>query len=299
MKTLSKRILLLVSIGIATIMINSAHAQVFWLQSYDNDGGTLEFRKLSSDFDDYFSGYTLLANAHFRISPRLMSFVQLPIAHGKEDYSTYYYYSYDGPSEFSGTAIGNFYLGLEQMDQKRSGAVFQAGARLPITDDPHDIGVATALSYGAAATFEQFEAFVPKLLMVHVAGGYQAISATDKGSGIRWKSIFGPTLMKPSDNEAELFGDGSSEFWFDGKPIRFGVGIIARAIITEDVPNFGDRFSVQSGATIVGVFGSVRPQIRIHVPLTNDLRDAINLVYAFAIGFDFGGQSGEHSDDEF
>jgi hypothetical protein len=71
--------------------------------------------------------------------------------------------------------------------------------------------------------------------------------------------------------------------WYTGARVRVGVGATGRLNVTQEQAAFGERTLHNVGATVQGLFASVRPGLLIRVPADAELSDVLDAVIGITV----------------
>ncbi len=188
--------------------------------------------------------------------------------------------------ENSESQIGNPYLGIE-FRSLGSHLFLEAGLRLPVVTSR-----SIATDFGQLADIDRFEAFVPDIatvlaainakiksprnLFVRLRGGFSFLTSTGEGG-----ATLLPILAQGDDSELYLIA--AAQFGFEGKRVNLTTGLTGRLFITED-GSFGKRNFLQLGLNARLNLGRFRPAVHFTIPLEDDIREVLDLVFGIHFG---------------
>lgn len=254
------------------LLCHSVSAQTFLLQSLPEDNPQFGLRYLRPNFewDVDFSTFSGIYDLSFSV----------PVSSNLNLVGSLPFTTVDSEGEKSESGIGNIYIGFQTRrlltPEKTSSVSF--GLFLP-TASEDKFGV---YFFNILTNLHQQEKYLPDMLTFY--GNYAHHSVLP--SGVKLGVEFGPQLYVPTDdegNENELF----IHYGFTGGAQVTNLAIFAElvglCIITEEVDDFGDRFthSLAFGAQWTG--GIVEPGIFYQIYLDEDMEEVVDGVLGIKI----------------
>lgn len=185
----------------------------------------------------------------------------------------------------SSTKIGNPYLGAHA--RFGDGLAAGGGVRLPLASTPDDLDVqsivdALALQAGSISDLGRVEAFGPETFTARGYGEYTARSDAGLAGRLRTGlSLLVPTEDTDTQENVVLF-DYGGRAWYDGDPLRVGVGLGGRTNLNADEEeSFGERSIYFLGAALQAQFDRVRPGLTLRMPLSEEPSEVLD--YALGV----------------
>ena len=249
-------------------------AQSIWLDQ--NHNKTIAYEFLKPDFDSE-QELTFLTSAMF-LSGRFATSEKLYLV-GEISFVNYGGQRYSGES-YTESAFGNPYLGLEFYNANKS--IFgEFGFRLPLA--PKDDNQ-SALMVGFLTDFvERAEAFVPETFPNNLLINYRSVNESNLGLRVRG----GITGWIPSGDrdENEWFLVYALQGGYQTEQVNILLGISGRFWLSRENVEFSDSIFHQFVVTTNFNIGSVQPGLVLKLPLNENLKDMVNLVFgvSFAV----------------
>jgi hypothetical protein len=180
------------------------------------------------------------------------------------------------------SGIGNIYLGAQARlgNAADNGMNISLGVFLPTAsekkENAHEIGLLT--------NFHELQRSLPDVLTIYgnFAYHYRQINRGMFGFEI------GPQLLVPTgelSGGAELFGHYGLAGGFPLANVAFFAELLGVFIISEDVEDFGDRFSHSLALGAQLTMGQVRPGLFYMLPLDDDLNNIIDGTLGLKVDF--------------
>jgi hypothetical protein len=69
---------------------------------------------------------------------------------------------------------------------------------------------------------------------------------------------------------SDLIGDYSAQLWYDGAPLKGGLGILGRANLTDDLERGDERTVHQFVLSVLGTYRMIQPGLHVGVPVESD-----------------------------
>ena len=220
-----------------------------------------------ADFE--LSNLALFATAAVQIGDGTLAVVEIPLSRADESVS--------GPD--AETAMGNPYIGVRTAATEATGVRWSLGVRIPVASDASG---ATGVGLAGSAS-DRFEAFVPDLFAIDVAGRYiGALSDIAYMSG-----RLGAVGDVPTDEgDPEIFLLYGAKTWIDSQGLSAGLGFSGRYLLSESDWSFGDRTLQELGFWAEYAFGSVRPGIRLQLPVGEQMSDFVDRVIGIYVRYE-------------
>ena len=221
------------------------------------------------------SGSAMLLSFRTKLNDGVKFVGELPLAHGS--YSSYYGY------KESEDVIGNPYIGIES-SKITDPVLFEIGISPPVTSDNNPL----ASTVGIFSDITRIHDFAPKYLIGRAMIDFRKKSE----SGIAVLIKAGPTLWLNTGGDEYSLRDNDEEFlnyggqvWYEGSKINVGAGLSGITVLSGEslIDESRTDFQFEVGASVN--FKNVRPGLSLRVPLSQDLKDAINSVIGFNIQF--------------
>ncbi len=275
-----RQYLILFTLAIAvSLAITPLKAQSIWQDYTARTALFLEILKPEYDNGEDFSFLTSVSFLSARVPvTRNMIFVgELP----------YSYINWDipqGPDLGSQQTFGNPYFGIK-LDLGRNPLFFEIGVRAPLTADVDgDNEVATFNGY-MTDFVDRAEAFAPDA--IPVTGFFNYVFRSRTGFSLRLRG--GPAFWIASGDreDSETFILYSAQIWYDAGKINFGGGFSGRYFASADDGDFGERSTQQLTFGLDIILGIFRPGVQIRIPMDEDYKDILNVVFSITLGIDF------------
>ncbi len=217
----------------------------------------------------FFTG-ALFLSAGTRIGDRMLLEAELPIGLS----------SLDEPLG-STTLAGNPYVGLRFPNASGS-FVGHAGLRLPLAQEPEDLGSLAAYAAGGVSDLDRLEAFIPERMTFR--GGGEFITRNDNGFLLGFR-VGGAFLMDAGGNDVdpEFIADYGVRAGHESAGYLATIGVTGRAVLTESDLAFDDRSFHSIVSQIQLRPGAVRPSLTVRVPLDNAIRDISSLTIGLGL----------------
>ncbi|MHB1327084.1 MAG: hypothetical protein ACYC2K_02670 [Gemmatimonadales bacterium] len=179
------------------------------------------------------------------------------------------------------TRAGNPYIGL-RFPNARGSFIAHAGIRLPLAQEPDDLGELAAYAAGAIADFDRLEAFLPERMTFR--GGGEVIRRNANGFLLGFRAG-GAFLVDAGGNDVdpEFIADYGVRAGHESADYLATIGLTGRAVLTESDLGFDDRSFHSIVSQIQLRPGAVRPSLTIRVPLDNAVRDVSSLVVGLGL----------------
>ena len=207
----------------------------------------------------FFTG-ALFLSAGTRVGERMVLEAELPIGLS----------SLDDPIG-STTLAGNPYVGL-RFPNARGSFVGHAGIRLPLAQEPDNLGALAAYAAGGIADLDRLEAFIPERMTFR--GGGEFITRNRNGFlfGFRAGGAF---LVDAGGNgvDPEFIADYGVRAGHESADYLATIGVTGRAVLTESDLGFDDRSFHSIVSQIELRPGMIRPSLTVRVPLDSSMRD--------------------------
>lgn len=263
-------------------------AQTFYLEQPPEERTFVGVRALNPNFDPtYESGFSTLTATYdlyvsLYIGDRMSLHAELPFTHvGLAD-------TYEGDQNQNG--IGNVYVGVQRWSapRKSSRLVYSLGIRPPTGDDnsPYvpDIGYLSDLYHIGRA--------IPNTWTIEGNSAYHRIPTAERDYlfGVE----FGPTALFPT-----VVGDPELLFHYGGvfgsriNHLIVSAELSGLFLVSEDVPDFGDRFDHQLALGITLIDFPVKPQLFYEFPLDKGVRNVVDGVLGLRLEYGFSRPSSE------
>ncbi len=255
----------------STLQPTSLSAQSFWLEPLDDRALYLEALKPSfEDRDLTFASSAWYLSARWAVNENVRLVGELPFAHAA-------FKDFDDTGE---NAIGNPYAGVE-FGGANTQSFGEFGVRLPLASEDN-----LATETGAFTDFvDRFEAFLPDILSLVLAGNYRYTSP----GGFALRARLAPVLWLDTGDtladDTELWVLYSALAWYEGDIIGAGGGLSGRFLATEGDLDFGERTFHQLGLFANLTLGRWMPGLQLRFPLDDDLREIIDTVLSLSLGF--------------
>jgi hypothetical protein len=193
----------------------------------------------------------------------------------------------------SSTESGNPYLGVHAQfgdgSPSAEGWAAGGGVRLPLASTPDDLDTqglvdALALQTGSISDLGRVEAFGPETFTTRGYGEYTARS--DEGLAGRLRT--GLSLLVPTEDtgrrENVVLFDYGGRAWYDGDPLRVGVGLGGRTNLNADEEeSFGERSIYFLGAALQAQFDRVWPGLTLRVPLSEEPSEVLDYALGLSL----------------
>jgi len=264
---------MMAALSFTALLSASLHAQSIWLdRSHDK---TLGLEVLRPNFktadNDAVSGFAVFLSMRAPLSKQLHFVGELPFVKSNFESSSIFFRS------GSQSMIGNPYLGLE-IGRQDSPLFGEFGIRLPIASEDK-FGAALV---GFLTDFDRLEAFIPNALPITGMLNYHHRDA----SGFALRLRGSPSLLINTGGEdAELFIGYSAQAGYESERLRLLGGLTGRANLTEEEADFSERSIHQLGFNASFGLGKIRPGFHFRLPLDEDLKDSLDSVFGFNLGF--------------
>jgi hypothetical protein len=271
-RLLSAALALLVVLALQT---RPAVAQSIWTgPPSPNSHLALEWLKPVLDERDAVSFFTssFVLSGRAVLSDRLRLVGEIPVSHVRLDADLA-----RSSSMSASTEVGNPYLGVEIYGSDPSVFV-ETGLRLPALNS-EDLVPA---SFGAVSDLNRLGAYVVDQVPLQVLLNYHW---TPSASNFALRLRGGPELFVPvADGQGgNMILTYGAQGWYTGARVRVGVGATGRLNVTQEQAAFGERTLHHVGATVQGLFASVRPGLLIRVPADAELSDVLDAVIGITV----------------
>lgn len=184
---------------------------------------------------------------------------------------------------FSGSAIGNLYVGIERAATESAGMFADLGVRLPTASQSGDLG-GQASFLAAFSDFDRAEAWLDELWAAQGHIGYRRLTPGGFESGF----AIGGTLWSSGQGEDEVLADYRVFAVYHQAPMTIGAEFTGRAILTESGLDFGQRTIHQLTLGAGLAVGALRPRLSVRIPLDADLKDGgLNHVLGLGVEWRF------------
>lgn len=268
----------------------SSAAQTFYLDQPPEERTIVGVRALNPDFDQSYEAAfsTLTATYDFYFSfyiGDLMSLrVELPFTHvGMADGSG---------SDRNQNSKGNLYLGIRRwsIPSKTGRLVYSLGVRPPTED-----GGSVVTEVGYLSDLYHIGRVIPYRWTIEGSSAYYRIPVA------RYDYLFGfeagPTILFPTqDGEPELLIHYGAVVGARIKHLLFSTELSVLYLVTEDVPDFGDRFDHQFAFGLTLIDYPIKPQLFYEIPLDSGVRDIVNGVIGLRLEYGFARKASEASE---
>jgi hypothetical protein len=274
---LVRALLLLCLVG---AVADSTTAQTFYLDQIPEPHPVVGLHAVKPFFDsrvdDQFTTFTATYDLYFNmyLGKNVNLRFELPYTHvGQKEFTS---------SSEGDDGIGNIFLGVQTWSAPKEDAklVLSLGARLPTASD-EKIGAAS-VAY-VTDLYHIGRAF-PNILTLEGNVAYHRIpvSTRDYLFGME----IGPTLLVPTeggDPELLIHYGGVTGTRID--QVLLSIELSGLFLVTQHVPDFGDRFDHQLafGATLIDL--PVKPQLYYGIALDSGVRDVVNGVLGIRVEY--------------
>lgn len=262
------------TIGILIVFILSidVFAQPLWLDRRHNK--TIAYEFLKPDFKNL-EGTTFLTSAmflsgRFATSNAVIIVAEIPFVNYGRDSET-------GES-YNESAFGNPYLGLE-FHSAKSRIFGEVGFRLPVVlqDDNR-----TALIVGTYTDFvDRVEAFIPEIVPFNVLINYNSIS--ELNFGLRVRGGFTGWIPSGGRDGSEWFLIYGIQGGYQTEQVNILFGISGRIWVSSSDTELSESISNQFVVTTDVSFGQFQPGIILKIPLDDNLKDIVKLVFGVSL----------------
>jgi hypothetical protein len=178
------------------------------------------------------------------------------------------------------SGIGNIYLGAQtRLDNSPdNGMNISLGVFLPTAAEKKPY----AQAIGLLTDFHELQRSLPDVLTIYGNFAYHYRQINRGMFGVE----IGPQLLVPTEGgEVELFGHYGLAGGFPLANVAFFAELLGVFIISEDVEDFGDRFSHSLALGAQLTMGQVRPGLFYMLPLDDDLNNIIDSTLGLKVDF--------------
>ncbi len=247
----------------------TAEARSFWSETGDTDLLKLEILHPALD---YLNDLTIMSNVfylsgRYAVGGGMCLAWELPYAR----------WSFEDADETE-SAIGNFYLGVEDVDAE-SVTLFDLGVRLPTA--PEDEAVVYLGAY--SDWVDRLEAFRPEIVSVTVGTTFRAVSRDATSFSLR----LAPTLWHDAgddDDSTEFFVLYGARYSFETASSSVGMGFSGRLWLSATNGDFSERTFHQLGFFANLRTGRWRPGFQVRVPMDEDMRRIVDPIFSISLG---------------
>jgi hypothetical protein len=249
----------------------AVQAQSYW----HDDAGRAQYRlellkPFLDDLDEsFFSGAAFLTGS-FLLGTGIRLEGELPVSSAS--------FTADlggGPVRFSGSRVGNPYLGLVLHRAERPLA-FRAGVRLPLMGDFDEFADIPPFTAGSSSDFDRVEAFLPSTVTPKVAMEWQKVEP----GGLLFGLLIGSTVPINDDfGHADWWGDYGLRIGYRGERVQAHAALTGRINLTsDDFDALSERTQHQVTGVVLLRSGRVRPEFTVRLPLDADVREVVPVV---------------------
>ena len=252
-----------------TLLAAPASAQAFWLD-HETSGLSLEVLNPTPEEGDLdLANLAVFATAAVQIGEGALLVLEIPFSRAEGGV---------GGSDTE-TAVGNPYIGFRTAPGEATGLRWSAGVRIPIASDGN---AATGVGL-LSSTSDRFEAFIPDLLAVAVAGRYVGgLSDIAYVSG-----RLGAVGDVPTDEgDVDVFLQYGAKSWIESQGLAAGLGLSGRYLLTEPDLTFGDRTLHELGIWAEYAFGSISPGVRVQLPVGDQMSGFVDRVIGIYVQYE-------------
>jgi hypothetical protein len=279
MKKIYRRSILII---VAIFVLSSdspLRAQSIWQDLTSWEGITIEFLKpnyVESEEASFLTSTTFLGG-RFPISRALVFSAELPFSYINWDVP-------QGPDLGAKQTFGNPYFGIEY-HLRQASIFFELGARAPLTAKIDSENGEATLNGAITDFVDRSEAFATDT--IPVTGFLNYVVSSRTGFSLRLRG--GPSFwLKSGDREeSETFILYSVQIFYETGMLRFGGGLSGRYIATLDEGSFDERSIHQLTFCLDIDLGALRPGFYIRIPMDEQLKDVVNVVYGIGLAIDF------------
>jgi hypothetical protein len=258
-------------------------AQTFYLDQPPQERSVVGIRALKPLFDnqidDQFSTFTSSSDIYFSLyfNDQISLRLEIPYTHVglAEGYS----------SSDSDDGIGNLYIGVQKWTNPKPNnrLVYSVGIRPPTASD-ENVGAA---SVGYITDLYHIGRALPNIWTIEGSSAYHRIPTAENDYLFSLEA--GPTALFPTQNgDPELLVHYGGAFGSRINHLLLSAELSGLFLITQHVPDFGDRFDHQFAVGITMIGYPVKPQVFYQFPLDSGARDILDglvglrLEYAFS-----------------
>lgn len=265
--------LLVVALMVVLIGASSTSAQSYWMKQDTRDNITFEFLKAKFDGDPDFGVLTSnwFISGRFQAGSTVYFVWEAPVSYLKRNENEF-------RNQVTQTQIGNPYIGIESRTgapDKSSGLLGRLGVRPPVASDEK----LYAAQVGAMTTYDRLEAFMPKVWSF--CGGLGYFQNSNDGMNVRFNAEL--VVLKPTEDgeDTETISDYNAAAWWTRNKLSIGAGFAGRWILSDEGADFGEASIHQLGFMADHDFGDVSVGLRLRLPVDEDLRNFLDIVYGF------------------
>jgi hypothetical protein len=249
-------------------------AQSIWLErSHDK---TIDLEILKPDFegesDISFATSSWFLTGRFPVSESISIIAEIPYSYYKSD-SEY------GENQGE-NAFGNPYIGME-LKGETSPTFGEFGIRIPLV--PEDDASSALLSGILTEFVDRAEAFSTDILPVYAMFNYMKVQP----SGFTFRLRGGPVAWFATGdrNETEWILLYGAQAGYQSQKFNLLAGVSGRWFISAEDADFAESSFHQLGLSANVVLGVFKPGIIFKLPLDDDMKQILDLVFGLTLGF--------------
>jgi hypothetical protein len=279
MKKIYRSFICIMSALLVLSSFSPLRAQSIWQDFTSWESLTIEILKpnYADDEDVSFLTSVIFLTGRFPISRVLGFSTELPFSYINWDIP-------QGPDLGAKQTFGNPYFGIEYHVRQAS-MFFEVGVRAPLTAKIDSENGEATLNGAITDFVDRAEAFATDA--IPVTGFLNYIVSTRTGFSLRLRG--GPSFwIKQGDREeSETFILYSVQIFYETGALRLGGGLSGRYIASLEDGSFDERSMHQLTFCLDFYLGALRPGFYIRIPMDEDLKDVVSVVYGIGLGIDF------------
>jgi len=254
------------------ILSMEVKGQYLWLDRGNNNSIAYEFIKPSFENAEDLTFFTsaMFLSGRFVTSDKFAVVGEIPFA--------IYGLDREQGEDVSENAFGNPYIGIELRDEN-SPVFGEFGIRLPFAPSEDN---QSAVMVGAFTEFvERMEAFVPEILPVNAFINYHSVNKSSLA--VRLRAGFSGWFATGDRDENEWFLLYGVQGGYQTDQVNLMAGLSGRWWLSLEDADFSEKTFHQLVLEADFGLGSVRPGVLIKIPLDDDLKDFVELVWGITL----------------
>ena len=253
------------------VLSMEVNGQYLWLDRSNNNSIAYEFLKPSFKNAEDMTFFTsaMFLSGRFVTSDKITIIGEIPFAIYGQDR--------EQGENISENAFGNPYVGIE-VKGENSPVFGEFGIRLPFAPSEDN---QSAVMVGAFTEFvERLEAFIPEILPVNAFVNYYSVNKS--ALAIRLRGGFSGWFATGDRDENEWFLMYGVQGGYQTEQVNVMAGLSGRWWLSLEDADFAEKTFHQLILEADFGLGSVRPGVLIKVPLDDDLKEFVDLVWGIS-----------------